>query len=485
MIEGGTQLSDVDQEKLPIQDEVQEVVQPPNPDERNSLTKKSEPEDTTPHSDIKQETFPEHSYDTRPSEGDREGLPIKEQQPRKINEAPGDVCPPVLTQGTEKQPRRKDDVQPLDVAQQRPSPMKDDVQLSGAIHHEEPEATIQSPDGKQETSETKEKTPDVGGIQRSNIVPENLPDVMYEQQPRKIDKPLDDNEEKLPLVGAQDGGQLSEVVHHEEPEPTIQSPDGKQEISETKEKTPDVGGIQRSNIVPENIPDVVHEQQPRKINKPLDDNEEKLPLVGAQDGGQLSEVIHHDEPEPTIQSPDGKQEISETKEKTPDVGDIQRSNIVPGNLPGVMYEQQPRKIDKPLDDDQGKTPPVGAQGDIQEIVDIHQEEPESPILSQDGNQETSGTARKTPEVAENFQPSDLSWERSPIDEQHQNGCPPDIMREREPRKQSDEVPDHVQPAEDSQPRKRKSRDLGGVQSPDVNQATGRRLGWRVRSPSPG
>ena len=217
-------------------------------DERNSLTKKSEPEDTTPRSDIKQEMLPGNSYDIQPSDGDREGLLIKEQhsiserQPRKINEVPGDIRPLVPTQGTEKQPRKKDDVQPLDVTQQRPPPMEDDVQLSDVIHHEEPEATIQSPDGKQEISEPKEEAPDVGDIQRSNIVPGNLPDVMYEQQPRKIDKPLDDNEEELPLVGAH-GVQLSEVIHHEEPEATIQTPDGKREISEPKGAAPGVGGM--------------------------------------------------------------------------------------------------------------------------------------------------------------------------------------------------------------------------------------------------
>ena len=144
--------------------------QPSNLDERNSLTKESEPEGTTSRSDIKQEMLPENSYDIQPSDGDREGLLIKEQhsiserQPRKINEVPGDIRPLVPTRGTEKQPRKKDDVQPLDVAQQRPPPMEDDVQLSDVIHHEEPEATIQSPDGKQEISEAKGKMPDVGSM---------------------------------------------------------------------------------------------------------------------------------------------------------------------------------------------------------------------------------------------------------------------------------------------------------------------------------
>jgi hypothetical protein len=151
--------------------------------------------------------LPENSYDIQPSDGDREGLLIKDQhsihekQPRKIGEIPDDVRPPVLTQDTEKQPRKKDDAQPLDVNQQRPPPTeaRDGAQLPKVIHHEEPEATIQSPGGKREISEMEGQTPEVGvDVQLSNIVPENPSGVIYEQQPRKkIDNPLDDDQEEL------------------------------------------------------------------------------------------------------------------------------------------------------------------------------------------------------------------------------------------------------------------------------------------------
>jgi len=153
---------------------------------------KSEPEDATQRSDAKQEMLPENSCDVQLPEGDLEGLLKKEQhsyerQSRKTNEVPDHVRPPVLTQDTEQQPRKKDGVQPLDDNQQRPPTMEvqDGVQHSEVNHHEEPEATIQSPDGK--TSQV------LGDVQSSNTVPENPPDVMHEQQPRKkIDKPLDD-----------------------------------------------------------------------------------------------------------------------------------------------------------------------------------------------------------------------------------------------------------------------------------------------------
>jgi hypothetical protein len=172
-------------------------------------------------------------------------------------------------------------------------------------------------------------------------------------------------------------------------------------------------------------------KQPRKKDdvQPLDVNQQRPPPMEAQDGVQLQEVIHHEEPEATIQSPDDKREISEMEGKTPEVGvDVQPSNIVLENLPGLIHEQQPRKkIDKLLDDDQ--------------------EELESAILSQDDNQETLETKRKAPEVAESFQPSDLHRERSLIDKQHQNGCPPDVTQEREPRKKSDPQDDNQESLE--------------------------------------
>jgi hypothetical protein len=133
-----TQHSYVDPEKLQIREELQKVVQPSN---------------------VVEEMLPENSYDIQPSDGNREGLLIKEQhsiygrQPRKkIYEVPDDVRPPVLAQDTEKPSRKKDGVQPLDVNQQRPLPMEaqDSVQLSEVIRHEEPGATIQSLDGKRE-----------------------------------------------------------------------------------------------------------------------------------------------------------------------------------------------------------------------------------------------------------------------------------------------------------------------------------------------
>ena len=180
-----THRSYVDQEKLQIREELQKDVLPLNVDD---------------------EMLPENSYDIQPSDGDREGLLIKEQystsgrQPRKINEVPDDVSPPVLTQDTDKQPRRKDSVQPLDVNQQRPPTMEaqDGVQLPKVIHYEESEATLQSPGGKREISEREGKTPKVGvGVQLSSIVP---PGVIVEQQPRKkIDKPLDDVQHADPV----------------------------------------------------------------------------------------------------------------------------------------------------------------------------------------------------------------------------------------------------------------------------------------------
>ena len=100
---GDSRLYSVDQEKL------QNDVQPSKVDE---------------------EMLPKNSYDIQPSDGDREGHLIKEQnsiyerQPRKTNKVPD-------TQDMDKQPRKKDNVQPLDVNQQRPPPMEaqDGVQL--------------------------------------------------------------------------------------------------------------------------------------------------------------------------------------------------------------------------------------------------------------------------------------------------------------------------------------------------------------------
>ena len=169
VVEGGTRLSYVDQEKLRIQEEFQKDVLPSNVDK---------------------EILPENSYDIQPSDGDQ-GLLIKEQhsiytyekQPRKINELPDDVSSPLFTQDTEKQPRKKDG-----------------VQLPEVTHGQDPEVAIhiQSPDDNRGISKLEGKTPEVD-VQPSNTVPDNPPGVMTEQQLRKkkIDKLLDDDQEEL------------------------------------------------------------------------------------------------------------------------------------------------------------------------------------------------------------------------------------------------------------------------------------------------
>ena len=439
VVEGGTRLSYVDQEKLRIQEELQKDVLPSNVDE---------------------EILPENSYDIQPSDGNQ-GLLIKEQhsiyiyekQPRKINKLPDDVSSPVFTRDTEKQPRKKDG-----------------VQLPEATRDQEPEVTIhiQSPDDNLEISEMEGKTPEVD-VQPSNVVPVSPPCVMTEQQPRKkkIDKLLDDDQEEL----------VSTILSQDDIEETLSNNEAANSATtlhvgqETlgKENEVDKGDsrlysidqekllndVQHSKVdeemLPKNSHDIqpsdgdregrlireqnsIYERQPRKINKvpdtqdmdkqprkkddvqPLDVNQQRPPPMEAQDGVQLPEVLHDEGPEAPIQSPGGKRGISEMEGKTPEVGvDVQLSNIVPEKPPGVMTEKQPRKkIHKPLDDDQ--------------------EELESTILSQDGNQETWGTMRRTPEVAESFQSSDLHRERSLIDEQHQSGFPPDVTQEREPRR---------------------------------------------------
>ena len=384
---GDTQPSYVDQEKPPMQEEVQKEVQSSKLAKRNSLTKKSEPEDATQRSDIKQEMSAKNSYDIQPA--DLEGLPIGEQhsvherQPRKINEVPDDVGSPVLNQDTEKLPRKKDGVQPLDVNVLRPPPMdaQDGDQLSEVVHHEEPQ----------------------GNTQLSYV----------DQEKRAI------REEVQKDVQSSHLSERNSLTERSEPEDATHHPGTKQEI--LAENSCDT---QPFNVDLEGLPikgqHSVYERQPRKI--------------------QLSEVIHHEDPEPetTTQSPDGK---------TPEVlGDAQSSNIVPESPPDVTHEQQPRKkIDKPEDDDQDESPLVEAQDDTQ----------------------TSGVVQEI-EVAESIRPSDLDLEGSLIDE-HYNGGPPDVMREREPRKKLNDE-DHVQPVEvqDREPRKKNSKDQNEVQSPDVN-----------------
>ena len=496
---GDTQPSYVDQEKPPMQEEVQKEVQSSKLAKRNSLTKKSEPEDATQRSDIKQEMSAKNSYDIQPA--DLEGLPIGEQhsvherQPRKINEVPDDVGSPVLNQDTEKLPRKKDGVQPLDINVLRPPPMdaQDGDQLSEVVHHEEPQGNtqlsyvdqekraireevqkdVQSSHRSQRNSLTEKSEPEDAtqhpGTKKEilaknscdtkpfNVDLEGLPikgqHSVYERQPRKINEVPEDA--RLPVL-TQDTVQLSEAIHQEEPQGDTRLPYVDQEKLPIREEDVQSSHLNQRNSLTEKSepqdatrrPDIkqetlaenlydtqlfdvdleglpikerhsVHERQPRKI--------------------QLSEVIHHEEPETIIQSPDGK---------TPEVfGDVQSSNIVPESPPDVTHEQQPRKkIDKPEDDDQDEPPLVEAQDDIQ----------------------TSGVVQEIG-VAESIRPSDLHREGSLIDEHHYNGGPPDIMREREPRKKLNDE-DHVQPVEvqDREPRKKNSKDQDEVQSPDVN-----------------
>ena len=135
------------------------------------------------------------------------------------------------------------------------------------------------------------------------------------------------------------------------------------------------------------------EQQPRKrIHKPLDDDQEEL--------------------ESTILSQDGNQETWETARRTPEVAESFQSSDLHWER-SLTQEREPRRK----------------------------------RVSQDGNQELLETARKTPEVAEGFQPSDLHRERSLVDEMHQSGYPPDVTREREPRKKIDRPLDDVRPAD--------------------------------------
>ena len=185
-------------------------------------------------------------------------------------------------------------------------------------------------------------------------------------------------------------------------------------------KTPEVGvDVQLSNIVPEKPPGVMTEQQPRKkIHKPLDDDQEEL--------------------ESTILSQDGNQETWGTMRRTPEVAE--------------SFQSSDLHRERSLIDEQHQSgfPP-----------DVTQErEPRRKRISQDGNQELLEAARKTPEVAEGFQPSDLHRERSLVDEMHQSGYPPDITRDREPRKKIDRPLDDVQPADfvqDRLPRKKQQR----------------------------
>jgi hypothetical protein len=245
-----------------------------------------------------------------------------ERRPRKINGVPDDVRPPVLTQDTERQPRKKDDCWPLDVNQQRPPPMEDQdgVQLPKVIHHEEPEATIRSP-GNVYVEMLPENSYDVlpsdsdwdsiheKRPRKINEVPDDIhPPVLTqdtEKQPRKKDgiQPLGVNQQRPPPMKARDRVQLPKVVHHEEPGATIRSP-GNVYVEMLPENSYDV-------LPSDSDRDSIHEKRPRKINEVPDDvhppvltqDTEKQPRK--KDGIQLLNVNQQrpppmeDQPSPT------------------------------------------------------------------------------------------------------------------------------------------------------------------------------------------
>ena len=496
-----TQLSYVDPEKLQMRQEVRTTVQPSNVDERNPLTK-SEPEVTTQRSDIKQEIFPKRSSDIQPS--------VHEKQPRKTNEIPDDVSPSVLTQDTEKQPRKMNEV-PNDVS---PPALTQDTEKQPRKMNEilgDVSASVLTHDT--------EKQP-----RKMNEVPDDVsPPVLTqdtEKQPRRKDsvQPLDVDQQRPPPMEAQDGVQLPEVIDHEGPEATIQSPDDKRETSEMEVKTPEAGvDVQLSNIVAENPRGVMPEQQPRKIAKPVDDDQEELEsavlsqddtlsnneaansatilhvgqeTLGKENGVaegdthrsyvdqeklQIREELQKDvqssnvddelSPENSydIQPSDGDREgllIKEqysTSERQP-----RKINEVPDDVsPPVLTqdtEKQPRRKDnvQPLDANQQRPPTMEAQDGVQLLEVIHHEEPEATLQSPGGKRGISEMEGKTPEVGVDVQLSSIVPEN-----------PPGVMPEQQPRKKPLDDVQPADPVENRLPRKRNSKDLNEAHSPDV------------------
>ncbi|KAF8558616.1 hypothetical protein OG21DRAFT_1079202 [Imleria badia] len=235
------------------------------------------------------------------------------------------------------QPSENDSAEPL-VEEQHPS----------RVYEREPRKTNDVPDD----------------VQPTDLIQDT------EKLPRKMDdvQPLDAN----PPIEVQDGVQLSEAPHNEEPQVTIRFPDGKQEIPKME------GKVLEMAIVPENPLDV-REQEPRKRV-----NEQQEPsLVEDRDDTSVvnsdildihqereSTIPHAEEPQVITQFPDSKQEIQKMEGKTPEIP------IVPVD-PLDVREQQPRKRvseqQEPPLEDRDDTSVVDSG-----IVDIHQE-PESTI----------------------------------------------------------------------------------------------------------
>ncbi|KAF8552291.1 hypothetical protein OG21DRAFT_154306 [Imleria badia] len=229
--------------------------------------------DTQPR-DADEDPLTEKSHDIQPFENDRDGVKERhckyETQPRKTD----DVQAPVAIQDTEEQPKRKDDVQPLDVNASMEA--QDGVQLSKVLQDEEPQVTIQCPDGKQEIQKMEGNRPEMAwDIQPSGIAPENLLDDMRE--PRKRVATLDDEQEEPSLV--EDDIPRNFYPHREELESTIPYQDGMQETLETTRKTTGLAeSVQPSRSVTrersligkkqrQNPPDVTCEREPRRCDE--------------------------------------------------------------------------------------------------------------------------------------------------------------------------------------------------------------------------
>jgi hypothetical protein len=186
VVVGNTQLSYVEQEKLQIREELQKDVQP---------------------SKVEDEILPKNSSDIRPSAADREGLLIEEpssmyeRQPRKINEVPDDVRPPVPTQDTEKQPRKINEV-PDDG---RPPVFTQDTEKQPRKINEIPD-DVRFPVLAQDTERQPRKINDVPDDVRPPVLTQDT-----EKQPRKKDgvHPLDVNQQRPPPMEAQYGVQIS------------------------------------------------------------------------------------------------------------------------------------------------------------------------------------------------------------------------------------------------------------------------------------
>jgi hypothetical protein len=232
---------------------------------------------------------------------------------QRPDQAPNVIKTQIHPQNAKKQARKRTGVQPINVNQQRPLPIETQnyVQPSEIIHHEEPAVIMQSSD---KTSHTEEG--EAGYIPPSEIITENPPSALHEQQPRKkIIKALHEHQEEA-QVGMQTSSVAKEEAgtHREGLSPNIPSQDSEQEAMETVRRMPEWVERVQHPIVNTEIsllgekhqngrrhPDAAPNAQPRKKRVQALDNAQ--PMHSVQNRQPRKRVSKNE-----VQSPDVDQE---------------------------------------------------------------------------------------------------------------------------------------------------------------------------------